>query len=62
VVLMAYQRLDEETRQWYQLEHKNIQPFLGVSNEIGNHKAIISPWQANGKNIPLHCILQVHLV
>jgi serine/threonine protein kinase len=41
-------RLHRETHIWHQLEHPNILPFLGISQDFDRSPALISPLCSNG--------------
>jgi hypothetical protein len=48
---LATQRLDRETRVWNKLNHPNVLPFLGISNDVGGEgsaPALITPLCTNG--------------
>ena len=41
------QRLDREAKVWHLLEHPNVLPFMGISNEFSRFPALISPFCHN---------------
>jgi serine/threonine protein kinase len=42
------QRLFREIKLWLKLEHENIVPLWGVTDEFGSLPALVSPWLENG--------------
>jgi len=45
---MTSQRLERELQQTIQLNHKNLLPFLGTTQDFGPLPAIVTPWMRNG--------------
>jgi serine/threonine protein kinase len=47
-ILKIINRLFREIKLWLKLEHENIVPLWGVTDEFGSLPALVSPWLENG--------------
>jgi serine/threonine protein kinase len=47
-MLSIINRLSREIKVWLKLEHENIVPLWGVTNDFGSLPALVSPWLENG--------------